>query len=86
MAENVVPFSVVEKPEVELNEYQLNLVEKLEYLMAGVRSGDIRGVGFVAVTKTTEVSVSWGGDADSHFMISGASRLQFEMLSRQELK
>jgi len=59
------------------------IVKKLEELLEEARAGRIHGVGFVVVVDE-RVMTGWSGSANRHYMLAGASRLQWRMAEDYE--
>jgi hypothetical protein len=60
-----------------------DIVEKLEEFLAEAKSGRIHGIGFVVVIDD-HVKTGWSGQANRHYMLAGASRLQWRMAEDYE--
>lgn len=82
MDEKVIPLRAVGGAD-DLDDSSTSIVATLEHFLEMAKAGTLSGVGIFVVAKGSEVRVTWAGSADSHLMVSGASRLYFESMMAQ---
>lgn len=67
--------------QLDYGEPDAETVEKLEWLLAEARSGNIRGLIYGAVTHERSLVNGWVGNADSHDMVAVAAKVFHQVMS-----